>query len=98
MITDGQEFSCPLPVNVTVPDLGWLGRGLNESLREFVPKITSDALNMDFANLSFPKGFTLPFSTGAEVAQMRDLPVDAEPCQSIISAIDSLEKVWANES
>jgi hypothetical protein len=77
-------------------DLGWLGCGLDESLCKFVPKVTDGLLNMDFANLAFPKGFTLPFSTGKVIADMHDLPVEAEPCQRIISAVSNIETVWAD--
>ncbi|NQV19999.1 MAG: hypothetical protein HQ511_01135 [Rhodospirillales bacterium] len=77
-------------------DLPWLGRGLDQSLRAFAATATGGALTIDFAFTSFPQEFDLPpFRTGAEVASMRDLPADADPCRRIVAAVGDIKAVWA---
>ena len=74
--------------------LGWLGQGLNESIRSFASSKTNGAITMYFDFLAFPKGFELPFDTGSKVKAMTALPPGDEQVQSLVSTVISSESVW----
>jgi hypothetical protein len=53
------------------------------------------ALFGDFLFLSFPPQFRLPFRTGAEVAALKDLPIEAAPIANLLGAINNIQTVYS---
>lgn len=78
-------------------DMTWLSEGLDHGIRTLAAKETGGAVSMNFGYLAFPAGFSkLPFETGEDVRAIKNLPVGAEVCQQLISALDGVRPIWSN--
>lgn len=78
-------------------NLGFLGNALDIALQHLFREKTQGALSADFMFLSFPPQFVLPFHLGAEVATLRELPVDAPPIAELLAAMNNCRVMWQGE-
>ena len=76
--------------------LGWLQRGLDQAARTLSAKKSAGTIMMSFNFLTFPRNFELPFAKGSEVLRLRSLDPDDPICQTLVSAVEGIERIQQN--
>lgn len=79
-------------------DLAFLQNAMGIAIERLFREQTHGALQGDFLFLSFPPQFRLPFGNGAEVAALRDLPVEAAPVTELLAAISHIQPAWSKSA
>jgi len=74
-------------------DLGFLSAGIHQGLNRLCERRT-DGLQMSFQFLAFPEGFQLPFSSGQDVLEHLNGPIEEGPNQILIEALNNLQPLW----